>query len=126
MKKVMIFFVVLFLMVYGLFKYQVSYKKTEISEYSHDHYVLTIYMIGEPEWPFGRTHCSLVLKKENHKVIEYKFNVRNDGCSVSKNNFDVKWYEEYCLLLSNGEEQPEIEYKIDYQGNVLENKKKNR
>lgn len=122
LKKIMIFLITSIVLLLGTIYYRVGHKKTEVVTYKNDIYTLTVFMIGEPEWPFGRTHCCFELKEYTKKITKYKFSVRNDGCFVSENNFDVNWHEEYCLLFVDGQEQAIVEYKISYKGNVLENK----
>ena len=52
----------------GGIKYQSTYEKTEIMRSLSDdgQYTLFVYMIGEPDWPFGATHCRFALNFSNN------------------------------------------------------------
>lgn len=119
MKKIIMMLMISIVLVYGFFEYQVTYKKNEIITYNYDNYTLTIFMLGEPEWPFGKTNCCFELVEKNKGIVEYKFSVRNDGAFVHENNFDVRWYNDYAIISVSGEEQRVVDYKVEYSGKVV-------
>lgn len=118
-KKIILLLITFIILLLGTLYYQVELKKTEVVTYENGIHTLSVFMIGEPDWPFGRTHCCFKLKEKQKKIVEYKFSVRNDGCFVSENNFDVDWYNDYVILSVNGEEQNIVEYRVDYNGNII-------
>lgn len=111
---------VLFLILYGGIKYRISYAKTEVvSASSMDgQYHLKIYMIGEPDWPFGPTHCRFELFDGEKRIKKYPFSVRNDGAFVHEANFKVNWGTDSVSITVSGEEQSEVIYILKFDGTV--------
>lgn len=100
--------------------WRTSYAKTEIvTSFSDDgRKKLSVYMIGEPDWPFGPTHCRFELYIDEKRIAKYPFSVRNDGMSCSENNFSILWGEDSVKIGVSGEEQSEKEYVLDFQGKI--------
>lgn len=130
MKKVIkkITFILLFIIlsiaaVAAIFIYATKNAKSTIDEYktNDEKYTLTIEQIGDPDWPFGYTHCQFVLEEENKAVAKYKFDLANDGANASTLNFEVYFFEDYVMVYANAKEQGKIEYDLFYDGTVKEN-----
>lgn len=104
----------------GSFQYQTKYAKILIETYicNNKKYQLEIYEIGEPKWPFGETNCRFILKSESKTISSYDFYIFNDGARVHKENFEVKWANDYIKIIVDGEEQAAIQYYLYYDGMV--------
>ncbi|MBR3866750.1 MAG: hypothetical protein IKM54_03025, partial [Butyricicoccus sp.] len=109
----------LYLFLFACIVYRTDYAATEVltsapevlaSASDDGQYSLTVSMIGEPDWPFGPTHCRFDLEKYGKRILRHSFSVRNDGASVSENNFTVVWNPDSVSVLVTGEEQPEDTY----------------
>ena len=48
-------------------------------------------MVGEPDWPFGATHCRFTLRREGRQILERAFSIQDDGAVARADNFDVRW-----------------------------------
>ena len=61
--------------------YRVEVAPTEVlTDVSPDGaYELTIDMVGEPDWPFGATHCRFTLRKEGRQILGRAFSIQDDG-----------------------------------------------
>ena len=89
---------------------------TETSE--DNQYTLKIYMIGEPEWPFGATHCRMELFKDSKRIIKHPIDIYDDGAIVHEDNFDIKWHEDNVTVTVSGSEQDENRYILSFDGTV--------
>lgn len=122
----MIMLVVLLLLaiLFGGFKYRTSYAKTElVTETSSDgQYTLKIYMIGEPDWPFGATHCRFDLLEGAKRIVKVPFSIYDDGAMARKGNFDIRWNEDNVTILVSGSEQDQDAYVLKFDGTVAEAK----
>lgn len=100
--------------------YRTSYAKTEIvTSTSHDgRYTLIVYMIGEPEWPFGSTHCRFDLQDGSDSIIKYPFSIQDDGATAHSDNFSIVWYIDHVTITVSGSEQNDREYILNFDGTV--------
>ena len=57
--------------------YRVEVAPTEVlTDVSPDGmYELTIDRVGEPDWPFGATHCRFTLRKEGRQILGRAFSI---------------------------------------------------
>ena len=107
----------IFILFVGI-KYRTSYAKTEIETLisTDGKFKLTIYEIGEPDWPFGSTHCRFTLYEQDKKINKLDFSIRNDGASAHNENFDVNWEKDYVMIVVSGKEQEDISYYLYFDG----------
>ena len=114
-----------FLLLIGGFQYRVNYAKTEVvTSVSDDgQHSLTVYMIGEPDWPFGATYCRFDLRDGSKRIVKHPFSIHNDGVKADANNFVVTWHEDHAEVLVSAEEQPDEVYALYYNGAVECHKK---
>lgn len=75
-------------------------------------------MLGEPEWPFGPTHCRFDLKAGESLIAQHPVSLKNDGGSVSEQNFQIHWNEDSVEILVSAKEQPDTVYRISYDGTL--------
>ena len=115
-----VFLILLFLLLIGSFHYRVNYAKTEvITSVSDDgKHTLTVYMIGEPDWPFGSTHCRFDLRNGNKRIVKEPFSIHDDGVAASENNFAITWREDRVEILVTASEQPDELCTIYFDGMV--------
>ncbi len=104
----------------AVFAYRVSFAKTKILTSASDDnsYQLTVYMIGEPEWPFGATHCRFDLLHGRKRLIKHSFSIQDDGSAARESNFHVTWGEDHVMVVVSGSEQPDKEYVLNFDGTV--------
>ena len=95
------------LLLAGCFYYAVNCKKTlqDTSVSPDERYELTLIEIGEPAWPFGSASGQLILNEGATNISQTDFELRNDGCSISSNDWAVTWNENYVEVILSGEEQ---------------------
>ena len=119
---VVLMFLLLIVFLYGGIRYKTCYAKNKVlSEVSHDgQYELLIYMIGEPDWPFGSAHCRFDLIKSGKRVIKYPFDVCSDGAFVHADNFHIVWNTDNVTVTVSGEEQDDKVYILYFDGSVPE------
>ena len=117
----------LYLFLFACIVYRTDYAATEVltsapevlaSASDDGQYNLTVSMVGEPDWPFGPTHCRFDLKKDGKRILRHPFSVRNDGANVHESNFTVVWNVDSVTVLVTGEEQPEETYILCFDGTV--------
>ena len=123
MKKLLIILLCLsavFLTVCGCFTYVTEYRITEIdTSCSPDgRYELVFQAVGEPDFPFGRSHARLVLKEGERITAKYRFDVANDGKTLWPENWSVEWREDCVQAVISGEEQEDVCYTIPLDGAV--------
>jgi len=100
--------------------WRTSYAKTEIltSSSEDDNFNLTIYMVGEPDWPFGPTHCRFDLFSNDKMLVKYPFSIRDDGTVASEGNFEIVWNTDNVKIIVSGSEQSDVEYVLNFDGTV--------
>ena len=113
-------FVGIFLILMIALRWHTKYAKTEILDYTSDDgaHELIIYMIGEPDWPFGDTHCRFDLFEDGKRVIKYSFAILDDGANASANNFTIIQGKDNITVAVYGSEQGTTNYILDYNGTV--------
>lgn len=116
----LIIFLAMGALLVGGLKYRTTYAKTEILSVSSidGQYTLFVYMIGEPDWPFGATHCRFDLMNADKRITRYPFDIHDDGATAHENNFDISWEEDYVTIIVSGSEQKDIVYQLSFDGNV--------
>jgi hypothetical protein len=104
----------------AVFVYRTSFAKTEIITSASDDnsYQLIVYMIGEPEWPFGATHCRFDLFHSGKRLIKHPFSIQDDGAVAHESNFHVTWGEDHVTVIASGSEQKDKEYVLNFDGTV--------
>ena len=102
------------------FVYLGYFAKTEVvSSASGDgRYRLTVYMIGEPDWPFGETHCRFDLSCEGKRIIKHPFSIWDDGSAARESNFAVAWNTDNVTIIVSGSEQKDETYVLNFDGTV--------
>ncbi len=99
---------------WGRLEYQTQGRKIPVLvQTSPSHFFeLVIYQIGDPEFPFGCTHCRYELYSARKLVNGLNFSVANDGRVVHENNFNVEWEPNAVVIRVSGEEQQDIYYRL--------------
>ena len=71
--------------------YRVEVAPTEVlTDVSPDGaYELTIDRVGEPDWPFGATHCRFTLRGEGRQSLERAFSIQDDGAVARADGVQV-------------------------------------
>ena len=108
----------LFVLLVGSLKYKTGYAKTEIltSAPENGGYRLTVYMIGEPDFPFGATHCRFDLKEGKKTITKYRFDLHDDGRNASEENFEITWEEDAVRIRAAASEQEPRVYRLFFDG----------
>ena len=125
--SIIIGIIVLFLLMVGItagaFLYKIKYEKKTIDEFStfDGKYQLTIEQIGEPDWPFGYTHCRFVLKQGEDVITSYSFDLADDGANASSSNFELYFLTDSAQIFVNASEQEKKVYRLYFDGKTEEN-----
>ncbi len=108
------------LILMATFVWQTNYAKTEILTHpaSDGTHKLIIYMIGNPDWPFGSTHCRFDLFEGNKRIIKYSFNIADDGANADDDNFKITEGSGGITVAVYGSEQGTETYILNYDGTV--------
>ncbi len=96
--------------VVGSIIYVRDYRKTKVFTSQSGSSTMTVYMVGEPDFPFGKTDCRLVLKTKGKDTVKEDFSVANDGAVVTEENFSVEWKDNSVRLRVTGSEQEITSY----------------
>lgn len=100
------------LMVFLLVEYKTNYRKTEVLSSSSGDYRLSIYMIGEPQFPYGYTKWGFSLYKSKTKITSESLSLLNDGKIVTEDNFNVVWTEKTVTIVASDSEQEDIKFVV--------------
>lgn len=100
--------------------YRTDYAKTElvVSGSEDGHYRLTVFMIGEPDWPFGATHCRFDLARDGKRIVKCPFSIHNDGAAAHEDNFQITWNPDNVTITVSGSEQGDTNYVLNFDGTV--------
>lgn len=104
----------------AVFIYSASLKKTTVitSASKDGGYRLAVYMIGEPDWPFGATHCRFDLFRSRKRLIKHPFSIRDDGGAAREEQFHITWGKDHVTVIVSGSEQRDQEYVLNFDGTV--------
>ena len=104
----------------GKYVYVTSYKITGIDESisPNGEYEVLYQNVGEPDFPFGYAHVRLVLNCKSKTVAKYKFDVANDGCSPTTEQWKVRWKDDCAEVMISGDEQHDVLYSLYFDGTV--------
>ena len=104
------------------FTYKTKYRETEVLQSASPNgiYNLKIYMIGEPEWTFGPTHCRYDLCEGDRILVKSPDTILNDGKNAIPENFDICWQEDCVNLIIHGEEQDDKAITFFFDGRKTE------
>ena len=102
--------------------YRVEVAPTEVlTDVSPDGmYEFTIDRVGEPDWPFGATHCRFTLRKEGRQILERAFSIQDDGAVARADNFAVRWRADGVQVTVSGSEQGDRVYVLGFDGSAEE------
>ena len=100
----------------GLY-FKPSLKKTVLREDARagSNQTLTVYMIGDPDFPFGAVACSAVLKDGEKVIASQDFSLHNDGKVPSAEDFRITWAEDSVILRAHAEESDDVVVTLSYQ-----------
>ena len=114
------FFNILIMILAGSFTYTTRYKIHDVASYASPDgkYELLFQQVGDPDWPFGRTHARLVLKDETETITEYPFDIATDGANASSDLCQVTWKATQVEAVISGEEQNDNRYILLYNGKI--------
>ena len=85
--------------------------------------------MGEPDWPFGATHCRFTLRKEGRQILERAFSIQDDGAVARADNFAVRWRADNFAVrwradgvqvVVSGSEQGDRVYVLGFDGSAEE------
>lgn len=97
-------------LVVGSIIYVRDYRKTKVFTSQSGSSTMTVYMVGEPDFPYGKTDCRLVLRTKGKDTVKEDFSVANDGAVVTEENFSVEWKDNSVRLHVTGSEQEITSY----------------
>ena len=100
--------VILLIVLFGsLFK-----KKTLIIKSVSDDniHTVSIYMVGDPEFPYGSTNCQAVLSENNKTINKQDIILKNDGKIAMEENFAIEWQTDKVIITAMAEEMDQEQY----------------
>lgn len=102
----------------GRSEYVKKYRITDIDASSSlsGEYQLMYQNVGEPDFPFGYAHVRLVLKKGNSEISRCRFDVANDGCSPTAEQWKAEWKDDCVEVTISGDEQSDCFYTLYFDG----------
>ena len=102
--------------------YKIDFKKEEIKTSVSDDkiHTLTVYEIGEPEFPFGSANCRFVLKENRKNISKLDFEICNDGGWALPENVEIQWQDDCAFVTVNGQEQYDTIYHLYFDGKTDE------
>lgn len=100
------------LLVFFLIEYKTNYKKTEIVTSESGDFSLSIYMKGEPQFPYGYTKWGFSLKKGKTKITDESLSLLNDGQIITAENFKIIWSDTTVTIIASGSEQEDIKFVV--------------
>lgn len=88
-------------------RYTTRYKEKLVDKTSSPdkQYILSMYSVGEPYWPFGGAPGRLILEMANSKVARAEFEIANDGARFDEDSWDVTWCSDRVEVVLSGNEQ---------------------
>ncbi len=116
--KILLVVLLISISLFGYIKYKKSYSKklVETSLSDDGSYILNIFMIGETDFPYGKTHCRFNLTRFSIEISELSFDIADDGANASENNFNITWNDEYVSIIVSGSEQEDVTYNLYFDG----------
>lgn len=116
--KILLVILLITISIFGYIKYKKSYSKNlvETSLSDDGSYILNIYMIGEADFPYGKTHCHFNLTRYSIEVSEVSFDIADDGANATEDNFNITWNDEYVSIIVSGSEQENVTYNLYFDG----------
>ncbi len=116
--KILLVVLLISISLFGYIKYKKSYSKklVETSLSDDGSYILNIFMIGETDFPYGKTHCRFNLTRFSIEISKLSFDIADDGANASENNFNITWNDEYVSIIVSGSEQEDVTYNLYFDG----------
>ncbi len=116
--KILLVILLITISIFGYIKYKKSYSKNlvETSLSDDGSYILNIYMIGEADFPYGKTHCRFNLTRYSIDISEVSFDISDDGANATEDNFNITWNDEYVSIIVSGSEQENVTYNLYFDG----------
>ncbi len=103
---------------WGSFVYVTDYKITKVdTSVSPDGtYELVLQAVGEADFPFGSASGRLILYEGKSKISKADFELFNDGGCIRSSTWDVTWLEDCVKVVLSGEEQPDEQIILYFDG----------
>ena len=106
-KKIIVIAVLLMAGLFGFYKYKTEYALTEILEVNEDNHSVKIYMVGEPEFPFGSAYARIMIYEDSKKKESLDVEIANDGKNLFEDNFEILFEKDRISITVKGEEMDE-------------------
>lgn len=97
--------VVVLIGVFGVIQYKTKYALTKVVESSYNDFSLVINMVGEPDFPYGKTNCRADFYENGKKINSYDFSYLDDGAKADSDNFKVEWFDRFARISVNASEE---------------------
>ncbi|MBQ7766348.1 MAG: hypothetical protein IJ397_05875 [Lachnospiraceae bacterium] len=107
-------------LLWGLY-YITELEETKVNEFYSDDgkYTLTMYEVGDADFPFGSVNGKFVLKDNTQAVINTcKFSVADDGAGLKGNVPAIRWTDNSVMAIVSGSEQKDQLYIMYYDGTL--------
>ena len=106
--------------------YITELEETQVNEFYSDDgkYTLTMYQVGDPDFPFGAVSGKFVLKENTEVINTYHFSVADDGAGLQHNVPAIRWTDDSVMAIVSGSEQKDQLYIMYYDGTAEERQSK--
>jgi len=101
----------------GAWIYSVKYRLTEVAKSagpSGSGMTVTVYMKGEPVFPYGPSYVKAVLRKDGKKVDSEEITVYNDGARAEEGDFSFEWQDDSVIITVSGDEMEDTDYILTF------------
>ena len=77
-------------------------------------HTVSIYMVGDPEFPYGNTNCQAVLNENNKTINKQDIILKNDGKIAMEENFAIEWQTDKVIITAMAEEMDPEQYTFTF------------
>ncbi|MBQ9037476.1 MAG: hypothetical protein IJ115_08490 [Erysipelotrichaceae bacterium] len=77
-------------------------------------HTVSIYMVGDPEFPYGSTNCQAILSDNNKTVSRQDIILKNDGKTATEENFVIMWQNDKVIITAMAEEMEPVRYTVSF------------
>ena len=98
-------------------RYQTAGKKTVLFEIPSEDgvHTLIVYMIGEPDFPFGSVTCEAALFSEGKCIRSETFTMPNDGKIPDESSIEVFWQDDSVTVIAHPEEADDRKFVLSFE-----------
>ena len=115
---VLILTVLVFAVICAIFIYSSRYRLREVASYDcpfSEDVTLTIFMQGEPVFPYGPTYCRAILRVNGRIFSREDITLPNDGAAAGEENFSVRWEKDRVYITARADEMEDTQFVLFFE-----------